>query len=256
MKDHVMFITGGNAGIGLATAILFARAGCRVAIMGRREEENAKALGQIEAAGGKALAFQGSVTSEDDLKKALDATAQAFGGLHFAFNNAGVEQVPTPLVDQTEKDYQHIMDINVKGVWQSMQLQAPLIEASGGGSIVNNASVAGHIGMAQIPLYIASKHAVIGLTKAVALEYAQRNVRVNAVSPGAVKTALYDRFTGKNPEVEAAIDGMHPMGRSGTPEEVAAAVLYLCRDATWTTGQSLVLDGGFKGIYHGLIPGE
>ena len=126
-----------------------------------------------------------------------------------------------------------------------MQEEIPLIQKSGGGCVVNTSSVAGHIGMAQIPLYIAAKHAVIGLTKSVALEYATAGVRVNAVCPGAVKTDLYERFTGKNKEMEEAIEAMHPMGRSGQPDEVASAVLYLCRDATWTTGQSIIMDGGF-----------
>ena len=127
-----------------------------------------------------------------------------------------------------------------------MQHEVPRMLACGGGAIVNTGSVASIVGMANIPLYIASKHAVLGLTRAVALEYAQQNIRVNAVCPGAVKTDLYDRFTGKNPDVELAIEGMHPMGRSGTPEEIASAVYWLCTEANWTTGQAITLDGGFS----------
>ena len=245
MKDQVIFITGGNAGIGLATALTFAKEGANVALMSRRVEQNQAAKKLIEAEGVKCLTFAGDVTNDSDVKNAINTTFDTFGKLNFAFNNAGVEQVPSPLPEQTNEDYHKIIDINVKGVWLCLKYEIPKMLASGGGSIVNTASVAGLIGMAQIPLYIASKHAVIGLTKSVALEYATQNIRVNAVCPGAVKTDLYDRFTGKNSEMEQAVENMHPMGRSGTPEEVASGVVYLCKDATWTTGQALTMDGGF-----------
>ncbi|WP_041745279.1 SDR family NAD(P)-dependent oxidoreductase [Coraliomargarita akajimensis] len=245
MKNQSILITGGNAGIGLATAKLFAEQGTNVAIIGRRAEHNEQAAQLVRDHGVEAMSFAGDVTDETFVRTAIEDIQQRWGGLQFVFNNAGVEQVPTPLSEQAVSDYRKIMDINAMGVWLVMREAAPVIEASGGGCIVNTASVAGHIGMAQIPLYIASKHAVIGLTKAVALEYAQRSVRVNAICPGAVRTDLYDRFTGKDAAMEQAIEAMHPMGRSGTPEEVSSAVLYLCRDATWTTGQSIVMDGGF-----------
>jgi len=243
--SKTVFITGGNAGIGRATALLFAKEGFNVAVMGRRESENERVRQEVQSAGARCITFSGDVSVREDVARAVSGTVDEFGGLHHAFNNAGVEQIPTPLVEQSDNDYKKIMDVNVKGVWMCMQCQIPELLKSGGGSIVNTSSVAGHIGMAQIPLYIASKHAVNGLTKAIALEYAQQNIRVNSVCPGAVVTDLYDRFTGKNPEMEQAIENMHPMGRSGQPEEIAKAVLYLCRDASWMTGQSLLLDGGF-----------
>ena len=245
MNDTTILITGGNAGIGLATALLFARQGASVAILSRRADQNRAAREQIESAGGRCIDFAGDVTDEAFLRTAVAKTADNFGGLHYAFNNAGVEQVPTPLPQQTIADYRRIIDVNVMGVWLAMREEIPVIERSGGGCVVNTASVAGLTGMAGVPLYVAAKHAVLGLTKSVALEYAKRGVRINAVCPGAVHTDLYDRFTGKNPEMERAIEGMHPMGRSGNAEEVAVSVLYLCRDATWTTGQGLVMDGGF-----------
>lgn len=245
MTERVVFITGGNAGIGLATALVFAKGGCHVAIAGRRAEVNQMARRQIESHGVGCLDFAGDVTDEAFLRQSLAKVVQVFGGLHYAFNNAGVEQVPLALEKQTLRDYRRIIDTNVMGVWLSMREEIPLIVRSGGGCVVNTSSVAGLIGMAQIPLYIASKHAVIGLTKSVALEFAKQGVRVNAVCPGAVKTDLYERFTGKNPEMEKAVEAMHPMGRSGTPEEVASAVYWLCTQATWTTGQSIVMDGGF-----------
>jgi NAD(P)-dependent dehydrogenase (short-subunit alcohol dehydrogenase family) len=244
LNNKTILITGGNAGLGLATARLFSRHGANVAIIGRRAEQNRAARKQIEADGGKCLDFAGDVTDEDFIRATVAKTAEAFGGLHYAFNNAGIEQVPTPLSEQTVADYHRIIDVNVMGVWLAMREEIPVIKRSGGGCIVNTSSVAGVIGMSRIPLYIAAKHAVLGLTKSVALEYAREGVRVNAICPGAVRTDLYDRFTGKNPETEKAIEEMHPMGRSGTPEEVASAVLYLCRDATWTTGQAVIMDGG------------
>jgi NAD(P)-dependent dehydrogenase (short-subunit alcohol dehydrogenase family) len=245
MSKRTILITGGNAGIGLATALRFAGAGANVAIVGRRDQANKAARRQVEALGAKCLDLAGDVTDEGFMRRSVAQVAETFGGLHFAFNNAGVEQVPSPLPRQSIADYRRIFDVNVLGVWLGMREEIPIIVQSGGGSVVNTASVAGLIGMAQIPLYIASKHAVIGLTKSVALEYAKQGVRVNAVCPGAVRTDLYDRFTGKNPQMEQAIEGMHPMGRSGTPEEVASAVYWLCTEATWTTGQSIVMDGGF-----------
>jgi NAD(P)-dependent dehydrogenase (short-subunit alcohol dehydrogenase family) len=245
MNNSTILITGGNAGIGLATAKLFAENGSNVAIIGRRAEQNERAVQSLRELGAKSISFAGDVTDEAFVREAVASTKKEFGGLEFVFNNAGVEQVPAPLIEQSVDDYRRIIDVNVMGVWLVMREAIPVIQDSGGGCVVNTASVAGHIGMAEIPLYIASKHAVIGLTKAVALEYAQQGVRVNAVCPGAVKTDLYDRLTGKNEEMEQAIEAMHPMGRSGKPEEVASAVLYLCRDATWMTGQSMVMDGGF-----------
>ena len=243
--NKTIFITGGNAGIGLATAIKFAENGCNVAIMSRRSEENENAKTQVEAAGGKGLVITGDVTVESDLSRAIEETVKTFGRLDYAFNNAGVEEVPTSAIEQTDDEYQKIMDVNVKGVWLCMKYQIPKMLEAGGGAIVNTSSVAGLIGMAQVPVYVAAKHAVIGMTKSVALEYAQQGIRVNAVCPAAVHTDLYERFTGGNQDMEEMLEGMHPMGRSGKPEEVAAGVWYLCNDATWSTGQGLVMDGGF-----------
>ncbi|GMW02870.1 MAG: short-chain alcohol dehydrogenase-like protein [Candidatus Hydrogenedentota bacterium] len=245
MQKQTIFITGGNAGIGLGTALRFAREGMNVAIAGRRADVNAQARRQIEEAGAACLDFAGDVTDEAFMRNAVATTAESFGGLHYAFNNAGVEQVSTPLPDQTVDDYRRIMDVNVMGVWLAMREEIPFILKSGGGCVVNTSSVAGVIGVARVPVYIASKHAVIGLTKSVALEYAKKGVRVNAVCPGSVYTDLYDRFTGGDPERMKAIEGMIPMKRAGTPDEVASAVYWLCTEATWTTGQALVMDGGF-----------
>jgi NAD(P)-dependent dehydrogenase (short-subunit alcohol dehydrogenase family) len=244
MDGKVIFITGGNDGIGLATALMFAKNGCNVAIMSRRAEKNVDAQQQIEAVGVQCLSFAGDVTSDTDVCRAVDETFTSFGRLDYAFNNAGVEQRYVSLVDQTDADYQQVMDVNVKGVWLCMKYQVPKILASGGGAIVNNSSVAGLIGMAHGTLYTAAKHAVLGLTKAAALEFAQQGVRINAVCPGVVETDMYDRFSGGDEGMIDHVENLHPMGRTGRPEEVASAVYYLCKDATWTTGQGLAIDGG------------
>lgn len=245
VKNRTIFITGGNEGIGLATACLFSRHGANVSIIGRRPDRNEAAREEVASFGGRCIAFSGDVSSEDDVRNALDQTVREFGGLHYAFNNAGVEQKPKPLPLQTLDDYHTIMDINLKGVWQCLKYEIPHMLESGGGAVVNTASVAGRVGIAHIPLYTASKHAVIGLTKSVALEYAQKNIRVNAVCPGVVHTGIYERFARNDPGMQATMENMHPMDRSGESGEVASAVLYLCRDATWTTGQAITMDGGY-----------
>jgi NAD(P)-dependent dehydrogenase (short-subunit alcohol dehydrogenase family) len=245
MNNKTILITGGNAGIGLSTALLFARNGANVAILSRRADQNRAARKQIEAEGVQCLDFAGNVTDEKFLCASVGQVAETFGGLHYAFNNAGVEQVATALPEQTIDDFRRIIDVNVMGVWLAMREEIPVIQRSGGGCIVNTSSILGLVGFARFPLYVASKHAVIGLTKAVALEYAKEGVRVNAVCPGAVRTDLYERAIGRNAEMQKAVEAMYPMGRSGMPEEVASAVLYLCRDAAWTTGQIITMDGGF-----------
>ena len=243
MARPAIFITGGNAGIGLATSLLFAREGHDVAIVGRRAEQNRLARAEIEAAGARCLDLAGDVTDEDFLRAAVRRTAEEFGGLRYAFNNAGVEQALIPLPGQSIEDYRRVMDVNVLGVWLAMREEIPVIQASGGGCVVNTSSVAGLVGLARAELYVAAKHAVIGLTKSAALEYAPQGVRVNAVCPGVVRTDLFERLAVANPDLDPA--ALHPMGRVGAAGEVASAVLYLCRDATWTTGQALAMDGGW-----------
>ena len=166
------------------------------------------------------------------------------GRLDIAFNNAGVEWIG-PLDQATEAEYRRIFDINVWGVLNSMRHEIPVMLKSGGGAIVNTSSVAGHVGMGQVSIYTASKHAVEGLTKALALEFAKQNIRINAVAPAGVATEMVDRFAGKEGEMRDYLTSLHPVGRIGASEEIAAAVLYLCSDdAKFTTGTSLVVDGG------------
>ena len=242
---NVVLVTGGNAGIGRATARQFAKLGAQVVVSGRRETEGHAVIAEIEELGGKAIFVKTDVSKESDVKAMVERTLATFGRLDCAFNNAGIEQALTPLPDQTEETYDQIMDVNVKGVWLSLKHEIPAMLQNGGGAIVNNSSVAGLIGFATAPIYAASKHAVAGLTKSVALEYAKQNVRVNAVAPGAIETRMFRDFA-TAPEVRQMLESAHPIGRIGRPEEIASTVIWLCsNDASFVTGQIFPIDGGY-----------
>jgi NAD(P)-dependent dehydrogenase (short-subunit alcohol dehydrogenase family) len=242
-SGKVALVTGGTSGIGKTTAIEFARAGAKVVLTGRREKEGAQVVEEIKKVGGGAAFVRADVAKDVDVKAMVDFTVDKFGRLDVAFNNAGVEW-KGPLDQATEAEYRRIFDINVWGVLNSMRYEIPAMLKNGGGAIVNNSSVAGHVGLAEVSIYTASKHAVEGLTKSVALEFAKRNIRINAVAPGAIATEMFARFAGD--ALRDQITSMVPAGRVGASEEIAAAVLYLCSDdAKFTVGTTLVVDGGF-----------
>src|SRR5437868_8296885 len=244
-SGKVALVTGGTSGIGKTTAIEFARAGAKVVLSGRREKEGADVVAEIQQLGGAAAFIRADVAKDADVKAMVDFTVDKFGRLDVAFNNAGVEW-KGPLDQATEAEYRRVFDINVWGVLNSMRHEIPVLLKSGGGAIVNNSSVAGHVGLGEVSIYIASKHAVEGLTKSVALEFARRNIRINSVAPGVIATDMLDRFAGKEGEMRDSLASITPVGRIGAVEEIAAAVLYLCSDdAKFTTGTSLVVDGGF-----------
>jgi NAD(P)-dependent dehydrogenase (short-subunit alcohol dehydrogenase family) len=245
-QDKVVLVTGGTSGIGRATAIAFAKEGAKVVVSGRREAEGAETVKLIEAAGGIGKFIKADVSKEADIAALVAGTVAAYGRLDVAFNNAGIEHTGA-ITDSSEADYRRTFDINVWGVLASMKHEIPALLKSGGGAIVNTSSVAGHIGMAGAAIYIASKHAVEGLTKSAALELAKQGIRVNAVAPAVIETEMFNRFAG-GPTSDAAnyMKTLHPIGRFGHSEEVAETVLWLASDkASFITGQSLAVDGGF-----------
>jgi NAD(P)-dependent dehydrogenase (short-subunit alcohol dehydrogenase family) len=243
--NKIVLVTGGTSGIGKTTAIAFADAGARVVLTGRREKEGLEVVAEIKKTGGTVAYIRTDVAKEADVVKAVDFVLSTHGRLDVAFNNAGVEIVG-PLDQVTEEQYRRTFDINVWGVLNAMKHEVAAMLKSGGGSIVNVSSIAGHIGLAQASIYVATKHAVEGLTKAIAVEFAKQGIRVNAAAPGAIDTEMVDRFAGKEGDVRNWLISQHPVGRLGTAEEIAAAVLYLTSDAAkFTTGTILAVDGGW-----------
>ena len=189
---------------------------------------------------------QTDVAQQAQVKNLVGRTLEQFGRLDFAFNNAGIEQEPKPLLEQDEESFDRIMDINVKGVWLSMKHEIPAMLKTGGGSIVNTSSALGMVAMPGVGIYVASKHAVIGLTKSAALEFGKQGIRVNAILPAAIDTDMVQRFVGGNPESRAQLTAMHPIGRIGKPEEIADAAIWLSSSkSSFVTGHSLLVDGGF-----------
>ncbi len=242
----VAFVTGAASGIGRATALAFAREGASVVVADVFEQGNQETARMIEELGGRAFAVKCDMTRTEDVKAALDKTIEAFGRLDFAFNNAGIEpRNAAPTAEYEEEEWNRIIDINLRGVFLCMKHEIPLILKQGRGAIVNTSSGAGIIGIKGSPAYTAAKHGVIGLTKAAALDYASQNIRVNAVCPGYIDTPMMGRFTGGTEEGRAKVIAEEPVGRMGTPEEIASAVLWLCSDAAaFVVGHAMVIDGG------------
>lgn len=243
----VAIVTGGSSGIGRATAIAFAREGAKVVVASRRIKEGEETVQLVKKADSDGFFIKTDVAKAADIRAMVEKTVATYGRLDYAFNNAGViEQTPGPIVEQTEETFGRIMDINVKGVWLSMKYEIPEMLKRGGGAIVNMSSVAGLVGIVGIGIYTASKHAVVGLTKAAALEYSKSGIRINAVNPAAIDTDMLAHVVGDNPEASAQMAAMHPIGRTGRPEEIANAVVWLCSDqASFVTGHALLVDGGF-----------
>jgi NAD(P)-dependent dehydrogenase (short-subunit alcohol dehydrogenase family) len=243
----IALVIGGTSGIGRATAIAFAQEGASVVVAGRRQTEGEETIRLVKEAGGDGVFVETDVTQEADVQAMVEKTIATFGHLDFAFNNAGAFGEATALIEQTEDQYSHMMDVNVKGVWLSMKYEAMQMLKQGAGVIVNNSSGFGLVGAAGAPLYVASKHAVIGLTKATALEFAKSGIRVNAVCPGVVsETDMHAISAGSSDQVRDYMLSVHPVGRFGKPSEIASAVIWLCSDgAAFVTGQALAIDGGY-----------
>ncbi len=244
-EGKVALVTGGGSGIGRATALAFAREGAQVVIGNRNVQRGEETVSMIRDAGGTASFKRTDVLIAAEIEALVDHAVKTYGRLDLAFNNAGIEGDVAPLVEQTEANYDAVMDVNVKGVWLSMKYEIPkMLER--GGAIVNCSSVAGLIGFPGVAIYIASKHAVIGLTKTAALEYSAQGIRINAVNPAVIDTEMVDRFVVGLKMKKDDLSTLHPIGRIGRAEEVAEAVLWLCSGrASFVTGHSLLVDGGF-----------
>ncbi|KQQ48304.1 oxidoreductase [Methylobacterium sp. Leaf125] len=241
---RVALVTGAASGIGQATAVAFAREGARVAILDRTADALQPTAEAVRAAGGEGLVLACDIARPEQVEAAIAETVATFGRLDIAFNNAGIENVAAPVAEIALADWDRILDINLRGTFVCMKHEIAQMLRQGGGVIVNTASGAGIRGVAGGASYAASKHAVIGLTKSAALDYATANIRVNAVLPGNIATPMMDRFTGG--DIQKAID-LEPVGRLGRPEEIAEAVLWMSADlGAFVTGAAISVDGGWS----------
>ncbi|MGA7400210.1 MAG: SDR family oxidoreductase [Candidatus Sulfotelmatobacter sp.] len=246
LEGKVGLVTGGTSGIGRDTAVLFAKAGAKVVVSGRREAEGEKTVELVSAAGGEGLFVKADVSIASEVDALIQKAVERFGRLDIAFNNAGIEGVWVPIIKQSEEDWDRTIDVNLKGVWLCLKYEIrQMLKQGSGGAIVNMASINGLIGAAGAAAYSASKHGVVGLTKAAALETARSRIRINAVCPAVIETPMGERLFGA-PLIHKYVLSCHPIGRFGRPAEIAEAVVWMCSDrASFMTGQSLVLDGGF-----------
>ncbi len=242
LEAKVAVVTGGGSGIGRATALAMAKFGAIVVIGNRNVERGEEVVQTIRSSGGQAIFQKTDVTKAADVAALVERAAKEFGRLDIAFNNAGFDGTQVPLAEQSEEDVSFLLEVNIKGVWLCMKYEIEQMLKNGGGAIVNTSSIFGLNGYPGWSIYTATKHAVTGMTKAAALEYAQKGIRVNAVAPGPIKTPLLEKGTGGDPDSYA---GFVPMGRIGQPEEVANGVVWLCSDAaSFVTGHTLPVDGG------------
>ena len=229
-----------------STAVAFALEGANVVVSDISEQRSQETAKMIKDAGGRALAVKCDVSQTEDVRNCLGQTIETFGRLDFAFNNAGVEQKMAPTAELAVEEWDRVINTDLRGVFLCLKHEIPLMLKHGGGeAIVNTSSGAGVIGFREEAAYVAAKHGVAGLTKTAALDYAKSNVRINAVAPGIVDTPMIQRFSGGTPEGHLAMISQEPVGRMGRPEEISAAVLWLCSDASsFVTGHTLVVDGG------------
>ena len=246
--QKVAIVTGGSSGIGRATAIALAKEGAKIVVAARRSKEGDETVQLVKETGSDGIFVNTDVANEASVKSLIEKTIDSYHRLDYAFNNAGIEQTMAPLTEQTVEEFDQIMNINVRGVWLSMKYEIPAMIKNGvgvGGAIVNNSSAAGIVGFPLMAIYIASKHAVLGLTKSAALEYAKSGIRINAIAPGGVDTEMVERLTEVDKQWREKLTSMHPIGRLSNPEEIANAVVWLLSDkASFVLGHTLLVDGG------------
>ena len=246
MSEKVVVITGAGAGSGRACALAFAEAGARVVAADVTRDSGYETVKMIEGHGGLAMFAEVDVADGTSVRKLIEGAVEKFGGIDYAVNNAGIEGQSAATADCSEDNWDRVIAVNLKGVWNCMRFEIPRMLERGGGAIVNMSSVAGLVGFAGLPAYCASKGGVIQLTKTAALEYATQGIRVNAICPGVIRTAMVDRIIGGDPQKEKDFTALEPVGRMGRPEEIARAAVWLCSDdASFVTGHPLAADGGF-----------
>jgi NAD(P)-dependent dehydrogenase (short-subunit alcohol dehydrogenase family) len=245
----IALVTGGGAGIGRVTALSFAREGAKVAVADLNGATAHAVAAEIAAAGGEAIGIATDVSQGEQVAAAVQQTVARFGRLDIAFNNAGIEIENQPLAQATEEMFERLMSVNVKGMWWCMKHEIEQMLTQGGGVIVNTASVAGLVGAPRHPLYAATKHAVVGMTKSAAVEYARKGIRINSVCPGVIRTEMTERAVARRPNHAQNLADLHPIGRLGEAEDIANAVLFLSSDeAAFVLGHQLAVDGGMTVI--------
>lgn len=245
-KGRVALVTGAAMGMGLAAARMFAEAGASVVMADFDEGALGKATAELEAAGHEVLGVRCDVSDEGEVAAMVRRTVDTFGRLDAAFNNAGIQIPSNDVVDVPDADYERVMAVNLRGVWNCMQAELRQMQAQGSGAIVNCSSIGGLIGNPGLAAYHATKYGVIGMTQSAALENAPRGIRLNAVCPGTIDTPMVAKMLKEQPEAMDVIMGKQPNKRLGRPEEVAAAVLFLCSDAaSFILGVALPVDGGY-----------
>jgi NAD(P)-dependent dehydrogenase (short-subunit alcohol dehydrogenase family) len=239
-------VTGAAAGIGRASAVALAAAGAAVVIADLDEDGGRETVRLVEAAGGRAQFVVTDVASGGDVRRAVETVVDNFGSLDWAVNNAGVDGAMAKTGDYDEQEFQRVLGINLIGVFLCMRYEIPHMLESGAGAIVNVASVAGLVGFPSLPAYVAAKHGVVGLTRAAALDHSADGLRINAICPGGIRTALAEGVFAQQPGMEEQLTSMHPIARLGTPDEVGRAVAWLCSDAaSFITGTAIPVDGGW-----------